>query len=375
MVVEVKLTKISPEDRCLEPCLLIECEVSTLSGECIVEIGGLLLAEDGKIVSALIELPEFSSASKEIDHLIASGNYHWNRKVSSGSRKLGKAYFIAPLSPLAIDYIERLREKRPKRDVELKVRFMCKYLLSYISTSHLHEMPLSSLSPQLRSEFERFKIRGNKPPDSLVVYGYDSEFVASRTNMWILSASESEGKFLALQKDESEHTYRISYDDWTYDFLPKLKAYAVMTFEIPLIEETPKVSHLANAIKELKYAEKSLMEGDYAGVIRSIRNVIFNSLTDVKEVEEQGQKEKRRLLKEEIKKAIISKVPEKSRKEYEEVLRVVEEVLRKLSQDHLSKFIHLETDKLISAPLKADAEYLWLSVTNTVRYLSRLLSI
>lgn len=243
-----------------------------------------------------------------------------------------------------------------------------------MSTSHLYEIPLSNLPPQVRGEFE--KIKGiNKPyPDSLVVYEYNPDFSAPRTNMWILSAN-SGPIFWRLSKGESEYPYRIPYDDWTHDFLPKLRAHTVLTIEIPLAEVVPTFEHLVRAVEELKHGERLLREGNYDGVIRSIRNILLNHLlTKTEVVETQDHKEMQRFLDDDLKRAIISNIPREAESEYKTVLHGIEGILRRLLQDHLSKFIHVDTQELSRMPLRADAEYLFLILTSIVRYLSGLSS-
>jgi len=375
-LVEVSKVNVLPPDKWLEPCVIVECEIKIPLNQCIVGINGLLLTEDGKIISRLEEIPDFLTQDNgiEIDYLVASDNAVWNKMVSSKTEKVSKFRFVAFLSQNAVDHIEKLREKRPKHDIELHLRFVLKYLVSYISTSHMREVEITSLPPQLKSEFEKIPSVevGKKHPDSLIVYDFNSNFTTLRSNMWILSA-DSGAKFLALSKWEKEYTYRISYDDWVYDFLPKLKAYTTMTIEVPIIKEVPVYKHLAEAVDELKYGEKFLREGKYDEVIFSVRNVILNHLlNETEEVEVKDHKEKRRLLNKELEKVIIANVPRSAENDYKTVLNGVQEILNRMLQDHLSKFIHLDTGKLILMPLKADAEYLLLTITSIVKYLNEL---
>jgi len=279
---------------------------------------------------------------------------------------------VTPLSPYAIDYIEKLREKRPKRDVELKLRLALKYLVSNISTSHLQEVSRSYLPPQLRSEFEKIRVVREGPPESLIVYSYDPEFSPSRENMWILSA-RSGARFLSLYKGEREYPHRIPYDDWVHDFLPKLKAYTTMIIEVPMMEAAPTYEPLVKAVEELRHGEKFLREGNYDGVIRSVRNIVLNHLlTVIESVEVQGRKEPWRFLDRELEKRIIANIPREAESAYRTVLHGIQDTLRRLLQDHLSKFIHLDTQELIRMPLRADAEYLFSAVANIIRYLSKL---
>jgi hypothetical protein len=367
-MVKIENIEVLPPDKWLEPCLIIKCEVSIPPNECVTEIKGLLLTEDDKIIGKLEEIPDFSQGAKEIDNLFASENFQYQEMLKSKFKKSSIFCFSVPLTQRAIDCIEKVREKRPKHDVELKVRFLLKYLVSNITTSHLHEFSLQNLPSSLKDEFAKIpELRKEEIHSySLIVYKYDSNFSPSRTNMWVLS-SDSGPKFLSFHKSEEEHLHTIHYDEWVYDFLPKLKAYTVMTIEVPTFEQTSACEHLTKATEELKYAENFLREGNYFQVISSIRNIILNNLTVIKEVE--GRKE--RFLNDEIKSTVVLNAPEEARMEYETVVSGIEKILRGML-DHLSKFIHLDTGKQIRMPLKADAEYLFLATASIVKYLSKM---
>jgi hypothetical protein len=222
-------------------------------------------------------------------------------------------------------------------------------------------------------EFKKIKGRRGEYPDSLIVYEYDPEFKTSRMNMWILSA-DSGPKFLSFFKEEKEYSYRVHIDDWIHDFLPKLKAYTVMTIEVPTGKPVaPIYEHLAKATEELKLGEEYLREGKHDSVIRSVRNIIINHLlTKKEEVEVEGRKQLQRFLDEKLKETIIANIPKESEKEYRVILDGIQGILRRLLQDHLSKFMHIDTSELIRMPLKEDAEYLFLAVANIVKYLSKL---
>lgn len=82
LMVEIGSVKIIPSDKWLEPSLLVECELRTPPNECILEIRGSLLTEDGRIIGNLEEAPDFSQESREIGSLAASDNSEYQRLVS-----------------------------------------------------------------------------------------------------------------------------------------------------------------------------------------------------------------------------------------------------------------------------------------------------
>lgn len=369
MVKISKVTILPPSKKWLESCFLIKCVIKSPPNQCITEINGLLLTDDEKIISRLEETPTFLSTNEEvIGSLTASDNARYRDLINSKNEHTIEVHFMAPLSQYTIDHIEKLREKKIKRNVELKLRFSVKYLESNVCTSHLVALrhPLS----QLKSAFEEIKEEHSLKNPKLIVYDYNTDFDTEITNMWILSAN-SEAKFLTIKKSESEFSHTIPYDDWIYDFLPKFKAYSIVTIEIPTAEIAGSAyENLTKAVEELKHAEKFLREGNYDSVIRSLRNIISNRLTVVKT---DGER-KERVINEELKKMMIANIPKESEKEYKVVFNGIQEILRKLLQDHLSKFIHLDSERLIRMPLKADAEYLFLTTTSIIRYISTISS-
>lgn len=361
---------LPPLDECFEPCIVVECELELPPDKCIIELKGFLLSEEGKLISKLEEAPTFKEDQKLIYELSAKDNYPYRRKEERGTTQKGIVRFIAPLSTRTIEYLENLRERRPKRNIELKVRFIYKYFKSKVITAHFYEIPLSLLSSQLRTEIERQRVgTHSKSPESVIVYCYDPNFSTSRSNSWIMS-SDSSDVFLEIWRGEQVFNYIIPYDDWIYDYLPKLKKHYIVVIELPFERVSSKL--LAKAIGELSHAERALREGKYDSVLLSLRNIVLNHLTALKEVEIDGQKRRQRFLREELKREIMSSIPTGAKKQYEEVLKAIEDILRRMVQDHISNFIHLDTGGLLLMPLKEDAEYLFHMVTAIVKYLGGL---
>ena len=357
-----------PSDEWLEPCLLIECEVRSPPDQCIIEIRGLILAENGKIITELKEIP-IKSPLVRIDEVLVSGNEPYNDYVRDKKYHETKLIFTAPLSHYSIDYIETLRQRdEPKpRGVTFKVRFLIKYLNFNLKTAHIHKIDLNRLPPQLKTQLEQIKVGTHRPSsaDSLIVYRYDPKYYPSSAPSPILATKGNAiPTILFLDVVEAEYSYRIPYEDWINIFLPKLKSYEIFTYEIPSTVITPDYVHLIRASKELKYTEEYLRKGEYENVIRSIRNIVMQHLTTRKEGE--------RILRNEIKSLVLAHVPTGSKDAYEEVVKSIDGILRRLLQDHLSKFIKLDSEELIHTLSKSDAEYLFLTVISIVRYLNKL---
>ncbi len=362
-MVTVSLGEVRPQKAWLEPCIEIECEISCELEECVVGVTGLLKAEDDKVLTVLSLSP--MSARTPLCRLMAGENHEYNSLRTRGERQHISLTLVAPLTYRALEHIEELREKRPKRDVILKLALNVLYLKSRIVTSHLHEVKLSQLPDNLRTALNKLKVGSRqRNPDSILVYSYDDDFSTTRTNMWILSA-DGGATFLEVNTHSTELVYRISSDDWIHDFLPILSSKRIVTLEVPVIER-PEVGyeHLTMAIDELKRASNFFREGRYDSVIMSLRNVLMNHLLMKCEGEWH--------LMEEVKRIALAGVPEAVREEYEEALKGLEGSLRRILKHHLSKFVHIDSGKLLMMPLREDAEYLLLTVTAAAKYLSDL---
>jgi len=158
------------------------------------------------------------------------------------------------------------------------------------------------------------------------------------------------------------------------DLLMKdLKYVDILRIEIPLPLKIEDVAQekLVRSVKELMVAEELLKKGDYPEVLCTCRNIAMNYLTKVVEVEEEGEKRKKRVFSNEIANYILSIVPECQKSLYEEVIKSVDQTLEGLLQ-HLHKFIKEDTGKLLKNPLRADAEYAFYTLFSIVKYFTEL---
>jgi hypothetical protein len=179
-------------------------------------------------------------------------------------------------------------------------------------------------------------------------------------------------------KDDVEKTLSDGSRSWLMPFyteevdrmLKQVRYAEFVRFEVPLrLVPEPAIEILQRTAKELKVAEEALYKGDYIDALHTLRNIMLNHLTV--EVVRGNQKERR--LREELKDYMLRAVPENYRSLYEEAIKEVENVLRATLR-HVHKFVHEETGKLISAPLKEDVEYLYTTLLAVVRYLAQLIA-
>ena len=179
-------------------------------------------------------------------------------------------------------------------------------------------------------------------------------------------------------KDGVEKTLSDGSRSWLMPFyteevdrmLKQVRYAEFVRFEVPLrLVPEPAIEILQRTAKELKVAEEALYKGDYIDALHTLRNIMLNHLTV--EVVRGNQKERR--LREELKDYVSRAVPENYRSLYEEAIKEVENVLRAVLR-HVHKFMHEETGKLISAPLKEDVEYMYATLLAVVKYLAQLIA-
>ena len=281
----------------------------------------------------------------------------------------GHIILAAFLDHEIVKHIEDVRERNPKRDVVFKIVVDVVYVYSNIVISHLHEVRVGELPEPMRGFLKSTKVGSKgKEPWSIIVYRHDPEFATGTSNMWVLSANGSP-VILNLKAMSQEVQHLIHYSAWIHDYLPKMSK-RVFVIEVPVVAVKPEYEHLVRAVEDLELAFKQYREGKYEAAILSLRNIIMNHLlTKVKEVEKDGRKFKERHLDSKIRNLALANVPDVYKDEYKVVITSVEGVLRRILQDHLSKFVHLDTGKLLRMPLREDVEYLLMIVSSLLKYL------
>lgn len=124
--------------------------------------------------------------------------------------------------------MENSRKRNKKGDVKLILNLHVKFLKSRTLISHLHaiESERISLTPKVRLS------SGWEGTGKIVVYAYDSGFIAEATNQWVLSG-DSKPVFLELMECPLKAEITISSSDWIYDYAPKLGLGDYFVVEIP----------------------------------------------------------------------------------------------------------------------------------------------
>ncbi len=361
--------EVSVAEDWLRPRLRLVCRIECGYDELCINISGLLMSEDNKVLCELIPI-EIRSRQ----HIMAKNNIYFNKLKES--KQTIECILVAPLSKEAIEHIEELREKNPKKDVILNLVFYIGYIKSLMCTAHIHEVPIDhQRMPTIAKDLVNIRVgsRG-KIPESILVYSYDPEYTAGRTVTWILSAYGTEPIIVQFYVSKSTKQLRIPLMDWINDYLPKLLKKKATILEIPIPEVEIAVEELRKAIEELEYAYSYYRKGDFEGVLNALRRSLHNNILVVKEIEEKGEKKKARCLRPEIKDRILSGIPDNAKSTYKEVLKYIEESLLSI-WDYLCKFVHEETGKLLTIPLPSDIKYLIEVTASTYRHLMNLLSL
>ena len=165
------------------------------------------------------------------------------------------------------------------------------------------------------------------------------------------------------------------YTDYVYftteeviDLLSKIKYIDIFRIEIPISKEKISGIEILNkCMSELKVAHERLLEGDYREVLNICRNILMNYLIPKKNVE----KTTVRQLNSKIIDAI--KYPKESAEVYKLIVKGVEATLKK-NLEHIHKFIKKDTGELLLTPMREDAEYIFMMLSITIKFLSELSS-
>lgn len=178
--------------------------------------------------------------------------------------------------------------------------------------------------------------------------------------------------FLKVEDSVQELSKRIYSNDWIYDYAPALKLGRHCVVEIPEVEVLG--ARLSNALDELKQAQKNLISGKEVEALNNVRNALMNHiLCEIKkEAYEKGKEKITRYLDEELKNTVLNSVPQSEKDIYKVILENMERLLRHTLHTCISKFIHLDTGKLICTPLRADVDYAYFQTLSTIKYLSEL---
>jgi len=253
---QIKSVELKPYDNSISPALSITIEVAlTKFREGILSVQGRLESDDGKILSNLIEVEQKTPNPIEIG---ARGS-SWDSKFQETTCTLT---LVAPLEKKAVDYIEDRRLTDRKRDVHLKLDLNVKSVVNKAEISHMHRVePPTPRYPSIKFQ----SASGRKIDGAPILYGYDSKFTSSYTNLWVLSGNGSP-VFLALGFENLKHELRIAATDWIHDFAPRLELGEFFIVEIPKGKK-----YIKKAWSYVEKAEECFRQWDTKGAFANCR--------------------------------------------------------------------------------------------------------
>ncbi len=253
---EIKSVALEPYEMSVLPSIIFEVEISYRKyREAIVGISGWIETDDGKIVTNINEFSdELKTSELAAEDSIFDSNFR---------EDIYKTRLLAHLNKQALDHVEDRRMANTKGDVNLTLYLQVKYIENRAVISGIHlvdprEMGLKAI---------KVKTSRGEADGNLVVYAYDIEFSASKTNMWVISGN-SNPIFLAVKNQLLKKDVRVPSADWIHDYSPKLGMGEYFIVEIPKGKGV-----IEKAWNYVEKAEESFRKWDTKGVYANCREV------------------------------------------------------------------------------------------------------
>jgi hypothetical protein len=265
MKIEVKQPK--PLENFLEPAIQFPLQLTYNNREVPIAVSGLLLAEDNKILVPLSEIEKTGTSSKDIGSIGAEGTGKDQYILRESTHDMT---LIATLSQKAIDYIDSLRDKNAKGDVNLKLFLRVRILKSNTVIAPLHSRAPAEVGPPLR---ERLEDLGK---EALITYGYKRDYAPEAGNLWVISGS-NEPVFLNITDMVQEVPVTIYESNWIHDFAPQLGlgrfVLAELAIPAPISIKGKHSKRVDKAFEALQRMEKEIREGEWTEAIEKSRPV------------------------------------------------------------------------------------------------------
>lgn len=246
---------VKPVQESINPELLFEIEFFIQREQEIpIEItGGLFSSENKKMAN----IHEFM--------FLLNQNFELSAENNRRSEREGKITIklIAPLNHKTLDYIETLRQKNKKGNVDLNLDIFVKTLVSNTIISPITPIAISAGGEELKRQNQ-----------SLLAYEHSGKISQSYQNMWILSGNGSP-TFIKTIDTNFKIPKSIPSSDWIHDYCPVFQIGKFSVFEYMLPDYTEgsgsveeKLNKSINAIEKM---EKNLNRGEWNGVIEDSR--------------------------------------------------------------------------------------------------------
>jgi len=173
---------------------------------------------------------------------------------------------VLPLTQKHLDYLEDLREKRPKGDVVLDCAIDVRCLTSKVVNAWL-EVDEVKGSPSAKAPVVFNREHGDRNP-----------FVSRFSNMWVLSGDKGR-MFMEVESIQQRQLVTIASSDWVHDYLGAWNRTRYVVIELPqpsllTAAPTPTLQERVNAaIAAAKKATEKMDDGEWSEVVEELRPV------------------------------------------------------------------------------------------------------
>ncbi|NJD77277.1 MAG: hypothetical protein FIB08_09315 [Candidatus Methanoperedens sp.] len=260
---------VMPVQNSINPELLFEIEFFVRRDfEIPVDITGSVLSDENRKIANIYGLMHMPNQTFEL------AAEHRRRREGEEKRVIK---LIASLNQKVLDYIETLRIKDRKGDVNLTLDIFIKLVV-----------PNTMISPLTIAKINLGRDELEHQNKSLVAYEHSGEVTPSYNNMWILSGDGSP-IFIKIIDYNFKNQIVIRSSDWIHDYCPIYQTGRFSVFEYLLpdyIEGSGSIEERLNeSINAIKKMEESLIRGDWNGVIEDSR-VVWELLRNQDEIKD-----------------------------------------------------------------------------------------
>ncbi len=249
------INSIKAYEKSVNPSIQISLTIYYSESKIPLSLEGEILSSDNTLLANFCSTSSMPQQTQDIN--LFANNSHQERYNQSYNSDV-----IVNLTKEALDYIEKIREKNPNKDVILRINFKIKYLISNVLVSHLFLSSDKQGSAAIKQCPVVYDNAGNTT-------------YANVGDMNILSGNNGES-FLKLKTDPLNDVFTISASDWINNYAPKLGLgkYIILEIPEPDIWEEEKFKELISIKNKVK---SHLDQGNWNDAISNSR-MIFELL-------------------------------------------------------------------------------------------------
>jgi hypothetical protein len=243
----------------------------------------------------------------------------------------------------------------------------CIALGGKFSCTRTLELPIT-LDKELVEKLNKIIEEGGRPAFQ-VSFSYDPYYVMPHVIVPVMFTGEGLLEYLPITSITLRDKYIILSSDDVKEILNSVKYFEMVKVEVEVklpetTEGLPKP--LVDAVKALRAAFNDINNLDFASAVIKCRSAM-EYIT--KREKRNGRDTK--VIKDEVKNAILSRYEGAAKGVYEDVLKALEVTIRDI-YDMMSKFIHPDSDKVKFNPRMVDAIYIFRQTVDIINYLVEL---